>query len=132
MPQTQKSREEAPVIRVLDGLPANVLGVEASGRVTDDDYEAVLVPAVREKRTAHDRLRFLYVLGDDFDGWTMGAMWEDAKLGLKDPKTWEKIAVVGDKDWLAHVVKAFGWMIPGEVRAFHLHELDAAKAWVAD
>jgi hypothetical protein len=54
------------------------------------------------------------------------------RLGLKDPRTWEKIAVVGDKDWLAHVLKAFGWMIPGEVRAFHLDELDAARAWVAD
>jgi hypothetical protein len=58
-------------------------------------------------------------------------MREEAKLGLDDPKAWEKIAVVSDKDWLAHVVKAFGWMIPGEVRTFHLDELDAAKEWVA-
>jgi hypothetical protein len=114
------------VIKVLDDLPANVLGVEASGRLTDQDYEAVLVPAVRDKRRAHDRLRFLYLLGDDFDGWTMGAMWEDAKLGLKDPKTWEKIAIVTGTDWLTHVVKGFGWMIPGEARAFQLDELDAA------
>jgi hypothetical protein len=119
------------MIRVLDDLPANVVGVEASGRVTDEDYDAVLVPAVTEKRAAQDRLRFLYVLDADFDGWTMGAMWEDAKLGLDDAKAWEKIAVVSDKDWLAHVVKAFGWMIPGEVRTFHLDELDAAKEWVA-
>jgi hypothetical protein len=131
MLRTQLSERRAPVIRVLDGLSANVLGVEAIGKVTDEDYETVLVPAVREKRAAHERLRFLYVLGDDFDGWTMGAMWDDAKLGLKDPKAWEKIAIVSDKDWLTHVVKAFGWMIPGEVRVFQLGELDAAKEWVA-
>ena len=40
------------MIRVLDGLPDNVLGVEASGKVTDDDYERVLVPAVRERLDA--------------------------------------------------------------------------------
>jgi hypothetical protein len=27
------------MIKVLEGLPANVLGVEASGGVTDEDYE---------------------------------------------------------------------------------------------
>jgi hypothetical protein len=119
------------VIRILENLPENVLGVEASGTVTDDDYENVLVPAVREKREQQGRIRFLYVLGEDFDGWTMGAMWEDAKLGLKDPKAWEKIAIVSDKDWLRHTVNAFGWMIPGEVRFYGLEELDDAKAWAA-
>jgi hypothetical protein len=119
------------MIRVLDGLPENVLGVEAAGKVTDDDYESVLVPAVQEKRKTHEKIRFLYVLGEEFDGWTMGAMWEDAKLGLKDPKAWEKVAIVSDKDWLKHALKAFGWMIPGEVRFFDLNGLDAAKSWVA-
>jgi hypothetical protein len=120
------------MITVLHGLPDNVLGVEASGKVTDDDYEQVLIPAVREKREAHAKIRFVYVLGEDFDGWSMGAMWEDAKLGLKDPKAWEKIAVVSDKDWLKHAVQALGWMIPGEVRVFDLAELDAAKDWAAN
>jgi hypothetical protein len=119
------------MITVLDDLPENVLGVEATGRVTDEDYETVLIPAVREKRATYDRLRFLYVLGDDFESWSMGAMWEDAKLGIKDFKAWEKIAVVSDKDWLSHAIKALGWMIPGDVRVFGLDELDAARAWVA-
>ncbi len=119
------------MIRVLEGLPQNVLGVEASGKVTDDDYERVLIPAVREKLDAVGTVRFIYVLGDEFDGWTFGAMWEDAKLGGSDLTAWEKVAVVSDKDWLKHMVKAFGWMIPGEVRVFELAELDAAKAWAA-
>jgi hypothetical protein len=28
-----------PMIRVLDDLPENVLGVEAIGKVTDEDYD---------------------------------------------------------------------------------------------
>jgi hypothetical protein len=59
-------------------------------------------------------------------------MWADAKLGLRDLKSWEKIAVVSDKDWVEHLVKAFGWMIPGEVRVFESDELDEAKEWAAD
>jgi hypothetical protein len=46
----------------------------------------VLVRAARAKRAAHKRLRFLYILGDDFDGWTMGAMREDAKLTAGSPQ----------------------------------------------
>jgi hypothetical protein len=119
------------VIRILEGLPDNVLGAEASGKVTDEDYENVLVPAARKKLEAHGQIRFLYVLGGDFDRWTMGAMWEDAKLGFADRHAWEKVAVVSDKDWLKHTVRAFGWMIPGDVRVFDLDEMDDAKAWVA-
>jgi hypothetical protein len=119
------------MLRLLDGLPANVLGVEATGKVTDDDYEQVLVPAVQELRSRHERIRFLYILGEDFGGWTLGAMWQDAKLGLKDPRAWERIAVVADEDWVQHMVKAFGWVIPGEVRAFGLDALETAKEWVA-
>ncbi len=119
------------MIRILEGLPDNVLGVEASGKVTDDDYETVLVPAVQERIDGGGKIRFLYVLGEEFDGWTMGAMWEDAKLGGSELRAWEKVAVVTDKDWLQHMVKAFGWMIPGDVRVFGLGELEDAKAWVA-
>jgi hypothetical protein len=35
------------------------------------------------------------------------------------------------KEWVAHAVKAFGWMIPGEVRVFGLDDLDEAKDWAA-
>jgi hypothetical protein len=119
------------MITVLDGLPPEVLGVEATGEVSGSDYEDVVVPAVREKREAYGKVRFLYVLGESFEGWTADAMWEDAKLGLKDMGAWERIAVVSDKDWVSHVVRAFGWMVPGEVRLFGLADLDAAKEWVA-
>jgi hypothetical protein len=117
------------MIRVMEGLPANVLGVEAIGKVTEADYENVLAPAVTEKLEAHAKIRFVYVLGDEFEGWTLGGMWEDAKLGGGDLRAWEKIAVVTDRDWVRHAVKAFGWMIPGEVRVYALGELEQAKSW---
>jgi hypothetical protein len=111
--------------------PLNVLGVKATGKVTDDDYETVLIPAYRRMRDAHKKVRFIYVLGEGFEGWSMGAIWEDARIGLRDPTSWEKIAIVSDSDWVKHTIKALGWMLPGEVRLFNLDELDAAKSWAA-
>ena len=117
------------MLKVLDDLPDNVIGVYATGKVTDDDYENVLIPAVRSVLEAHDRIRVIYVLGDDFDGWSLGAMWEDTKVGLRNPRAWEKVAIVSDSDGVKHMMKAFGWMMPGEVRLFGLAELGAAKDW---
>ncbi|HEX5166594.1 MAG TPA: STAS/SEC14 domain-containing protein [Thermomicrobiales bacterium] len=119
------------MLRVLEDLQANVLGVEAVGIVTEADYERVLIPAIRAKRDAHEKLRFLYLLGEEFDGWSMGALWEDTKLGLTSASAFEKIAVVSDNVSVHHAVKAFGWMIPGDVRVFDDDQLDDAKDWVA-
>ncbi|HEY1333680.1 MAG TPA: STAS/SEC14 domain-containing protein [Myxococcaceae bacterium] len=119
------------MIRVIEGLPENVLGVEATGRVTGRDYERVLEPALRERRAAQPKVRFVYVLGAGFEGWSPDAAWEDLMVGLKDPRGWEKVAVVTDKEWVRHGVTAFGWMIPGEVRVFAPGERAAAVAWAA-
>ncbi len=54
------------------------------------------------------------------------------QAGGSELKAWEKVAVVSDKDWLKHTVKAFAWMIPGDVRVFGLDQLDDAKAWAAN
>ncbi len=43
----------------------------------------------------------------------------------------KRIAVVSDRDWVAHAMHAFAWMIPGELKVFGLGELDAAKEWAA-
>jgi hypothetical protein len=42
----------------------------------------------------------------------------------------ERIAIVTDAVWLRRTVKAFGWLIPGEVRVFHVADLTEARAWI--
>ncbi len=120
------------MLKVIEGLPANVVGVEAHGKVTAEDYERVLVPAVEAAHEASDsgKVRMLYVLGHDFPDFTAGAAWQDTKLGLGHLRTWERIAVVGDADWLRHAIHGLGWAIPGEVKAFEMKDLDAAREWV--
>jgi hypothetical protein len=120
------------MIRMIEGLPSQVVGFEAVGQVESADYENVLDPAVEQALQTHDKLRLLYVLGEEFTGYTGGAMWEDTKLGGEHWRSWEKIAVVTDEAWIGNGVKALGWMIPGQVRVFPTGGLDDAKAWVAE
>ncbi len=41
------------------------------------------------------------------------------------------MAVVTDKEWIAHTLHALGWMVPGELKLFGLDELEQAKQWAA-
>jgi SpoIIAA-like len=72
----------------------------------------------------------LYVLGQEFPDVTAGAAWEDTKLGLGRFRHWERIAVVGDADWLRRAIHALSWAMPGEVRVFATNNLDDARAWI--
>ncbi len=120
------------MIEVMTDLPDRVLGVKASGEVTADDYKTVLVPAIEEKLTQHKKARLLYVLGDEFRGYSRGAAWEDAKVGMKHLTSFERVAVVTDVDWIEKMVKAFGFVIPGEVRVFDDDDFEDARRWISE
>jgi hypothetical protein len=117
------------MIKILEGLPDNVIGFEAVGTVTAGDYDDVLEPAVAAVRDTNEKARMIYVLGDQFEGYSGGAMWEDTKLGVSNWSGWEKIAVVTDHGAYRDLIKAFGWVLPGEVRVYPTSERDAAIAW---
>ena len=46
-------------------------------------------------------------------------------------RDWRKVAVVTDKEWLRHSVNIFGYLIPGEIKAFPAAAEGDARAWVA-
>jgi hypothetical protein len=48
---------------------------------------------------------------------------------VKYRSSWERIAVVTDKDWMKRGIAAFDWVIPGEMRVFAPDELEKAKTW---
>jgi hypothetical protein len=120
------------MIELMTDLPDHVLEVKASGEVTADDYKSVLVPAIEEMLAGRRSMRLLYVLGDDFEGFDGGAAWEDAKVGMKHLTSFERVAVVTEADWIEKMVKAFGFAMPGEVRAFGGNDLEAAENWIAE
>lgn len=111
--------------------PGTVLAVKAVGKVETSDYATVLEPAVESMIAEQGKVRFVYVLGEEFDAYTAGASWEDAKLGISHASKWERIAVVTDSDALRQVVGILGWMIPGEVKTFRLEEQARAIDWAA-
>ena len=120
------------MIRLIDGLPDSVVGFEAVGEVRAGDYKSVLDHAVDAALQSRDKIRLLYVLGDEFDGYSGGAMWEDTKIGVSHWSRWEKIALVTDHKHYEEGVKAFTWMMPCEVKVYAVADRADAEAWVAE
>lgn len=116
----------------IAGLPADVVAFEAVGDVTGKDYEECLTPAIDAAIKAHGKAKFLYVLGERFTGYSAGAMWEDARLGISHLNQFAKIAVVTDVAWIRNSISLFAPLMPGAVRVFHISELEPAKTWIAE
>ncbi|MEP6726180.1 MAG: STAS/SEC14 domain-containing protein [Bacteroidota bacterium] len=120
------------MLKIINDLPGNVLGVEAEGEVTGGDYETVLIPAVEEKLKANKKMRMLYYLGAGFTGFSIKAMIDDAVVGMKNFSAWERVALVSDHPLINGFAKFFGHLLPGEVRVFNNAGLNEAKKWIAE
>ena len=118
------------MIETLSGFPDNVVGFRASGHVTRQDYETVVIPAVEAAFKQHPSLRLYYQLDSDFEGMGPGAMWEDFKVGMEHVRHWERIALVTDVDWIGSAMKVFSFLMPGDVRLFSLSDADQAREWI--
>jgi len=113
------------------GTPENLVIAVAHGKVTGDDYEKVLIPAIEAKLKTQKKVRLLYQLAKDFAGFTAGAMWDDAKLILRHLRAFEAVAVVTDVRWIADAVKFIGFFLHCPVKVFRNDRRVEAEEWVA-
>jgi hypothetical protein len=119
------------LIELIEGLPDGVVGLEAVGEVTADDYTSVAYPAVEDALARHKKISLLHVLGERFAGYESGGGWADAKLGALHALSWRRIAVVTDLDHIRKQVKRAGWLVPGEMKLFSNAQRAEAQRWVS-
>ncbi len=122
------------MIEILSDMPAGVLGIRVSGRVSGEDLKE-FQPALDELLTAGGDIRIVEVIDSDYQGFGRGGLVEDLKLGLgtlfSRHSAFKRIAVVSDKEWVVHTIHLVGWLMPGEVAVFGIDDLDRAKQWAA-
>ena len=120
------------MLKIINDLPDNVLGVSGEGKITGKDYETVLIPAIEEKLKSNKKLRMIYHLGVDFTGFDLSAMLDDAKMGMKHLSAWDRIALVSDHEMINTFAKFFGHMLSCELRVFKNAEMGEAKKWIIE
>ena len=120
------------MIELIEGLPDGVIGIEAVGNVTREDYTDIVAPAVERALASHPKIRLLHVLGDRLVAHSASALLEDAKLGLSNFRNIERIAVVTDRQQFRVLLKGAGWTFPGDLKLFANAEHAEAEAWVSE
>lgn len=109
----------------------NVAAFRASGEVTKQDYETIVVPTVEALVNKTDQLNFLLELDTDLSNFSAGAWWEDFMIGLKNFGKWNRAAIVTDSDNIISFTNAFSYIAPGEYKGFKKDELSVALLWVS-
>ena len=120
------------MIEITSGTPENLVIAVAHGKVTGDDYEKVLLPAIEAALKTHTKIRLLYQLSNDFHGFSADAVWDDAKLAFSHLTGFEAIAIVTNAAWITDAVKFLGFFMRFPVKAFSNDKLAEAKDWVAN
>jgi hypothetical protein len=114
------------MLELIDGLPGNIVGIAVSGRLTMQDCQDVLVPAMQKSLKRHEKIRLYYELNSRFPG----AAWDELDLGLEHASRCERVAIVTDIGWVRLTVKALRFLIPSEIRVFATDQADEGRAWI--
>jgi hypothetical protein len=118
------------MIEQIETSREDLLEFRVSGTVSDSDYKSVLMPALEAAIEAHDRIRLLIRFESDFRDFTMGALLDDARMGLKHWRGFDRVAVATDRTWIARAVKGFSIFLPCPVMTFPLGEVEEARRWL--
>ncbi len=105
-----------------------IVFITFKGKVNRNDYD-LLVPQLEGIIRKGGNIRLLIELRD-FEGWTLGALWEDAKFSLMHVKNIVKFAIVGGRKWektLALFIKPF---VKARIKYFDMDQMDEAKIWI--
>ncbi len=122
------------MIEKLQDFPDNVAAYACHGHLTKADFAGV-IPHIQDKRARHKKLRAYTELAPDFAGIDPGARWDHTKFSFGHLFDWERSAIVTDVEWIKHAAKfygLFGFLLPGEIRAFPTAEAGKAREWIVE
>lgn len=119
------------MIERIEDVPPGIDAVRAVGKISREDYEAVIVPLVEDAARDGRRLRCLCRIGPDFQGMTPGAVWEDVEIGLRALRSFDGCAVVSDIGWIREATRLAGFLMPCPVRVFSDRDRDKAVDWLS-
>jgi hypothetical protein len=118
------------VIEKIEGAPPGIDALRPVGKVSRDDYEAVVLPMVEAAIRDGRGIRALVQIDDAYEGVTPGGMWEDLKIGLRALHLWAGCAVVTNLGWVRESIKLAGFFMPCPVRVFDETDREQAIAWL--
>lgn len=115
----------------IENVPDNMLGFQAMGDVTREEFEQKVIPEVNALIKRTGKLNYLMVLDTALQNFTAATWFQDALIELKNLTIWNRIAILSDSESLKSFTNVFSVITPGEFRGFSSDQLEAAVAWVS-
>ena len=109
-----------------------IVEIRMTAPVTDRDYTETLIPAIDAAIAQGDRVRLLAVVEAGFSDFTLGAMLQDARTGLKHWRGFDRVALVTDNSAIKTAAAAFSVFLPCPVARFTMAELEDARRWLRE
>ena len=102
--------------------------LKATGKLTHEDY-LILIPKIDAALEGLEYPEIKALLDTtDMGGWTLRALCDDCKLGLRHGKKFSKVAIYGNKAWFKYAAKIGELFISGEMKYFENY--GEALEWV--
>lgn len=118
------------MFQILPGSEGKIIGLRATGKLTDQDYQKVLIPSLEALIRNYGKVRLLCFMDEEFAGLEAGALWDDAKFFLPHKDDFEKMAIVGGPKWVELIMKLFAPLMEGDVKTFSDGQLQEAWDWI--
>ncbi len=120
------------MIEIMSETAGSILAIKATEKLTTRDYEEVFIPKLEQLIRVFGKIRVVMCLADNFTGWEIGAIWDDAKFVLQHRNDFERVALVGGPKWVEWATKISSHVIAGQVRTFDASDIQTAISWVKE
>ncbi|WP_102106773.1 STAS/SEC14 domain-containing protein [Oceaniglobus roseus] len=120
------------MIEVTPSPTEGTLEIRYSGTISEEDYTRALIPALDAAMAEHPRLRLLVRMESGFGDFTLGALFEDSRFGLKHWRGFDRVAIVADPGGMTRAIRAFSVFFPCPVMVFPLAGEDDARRWLSE
>jgi len=119
------------VVEVIEEAPPGVLAFKAVGEVRFEDYRDVVEPATKAAIAAGRKIRVVFEVGPECTGYSAGAVWADAKIGLGELRHLKRCAIVTNHAWVRDSIKTVRWLAPSRIKLFDVGRMRDAMRWAA-
>ena len=116
------------MIQILEQTQENIIATKATEKLTTKDYEKLL-PLLKNALKKYGKIRWYFEM-ENFEGWELQAFWEDVKFDIKHASDFEKVAMVGDKQWEKWMTDLMKPFTSAEIKFFELAEKDKGLTWI--
>lgn len=116
------------MLKIIDHPGKNVVETVAIARLTEADWARV-IPVLQKRIEQLGKIRWYFEM-TDFQNVSANTAWEEVGLHQLSKNAFERIAIVGHKDWQGWMKDLMQPFSSAQVQFFETIEQDRAHQWI--